>query len=236
MKTGANRTTIGSYFFILDEPRPKPLGKIRNTDFAAFPEAEREILDEFIRHKSFLRAQQNAPDLRQLQEKVDGLAGTVQICRDQMAAFLATGEDSQTRNEFRAAMTDLLLEHDLSRQKMDVSMEETIDALAKVGMYLSAAHLALAGRVNEGELVEPSSRSARDEHFRRFHAILLRYVLDAKVGETSLIVHLVIRLERKFEPATKSGPQASKEAEADRRRRKDLAAEIKAAVYPQKGG
>jgi hypothetical protein len=236
MKTGANRTTIRTSAFLLIDETPQPLGKVASTDFSALPEAERDIVDALVFHKSQLSALQNAPSLKTLQEKLDGLARSVQLCRDQMASFLEVGKDSSERLEFRAAVNDLLRDHDLERARMDLAMEDAIDDLAKVGTYLAAAKLALEQRVCEGELVEVSSRQERDDYLRSLHAILTRHGLDDETGENSLIVHLVIQLDGKWKLAAKSGPEASKEAERDRRIRKDLAAEIKAAVKARKGG
>lgn len=236
MKTGANRKTIGTGSFSLTEPTPPPLGKVGRTDFTAFPDAEREIVGAFVRHTSLLRAEQNAPNLKRLQEKLDGLTRTVQICRDQMAGFLKVGEDRHERIEFRAAISDLLLDHDLERQNMELVIEDAIDDLAKINIFLSAAKLALERRVREGEIVEVSSRRARDDYLRRLHTILTRHGLDGKTGQNSLIVHLVIRLDGKWKLTAKSGPEASEEGEMDSRIRKDLADEIRKAVKAQKSG
>jgi hypothetical protein len=236
MKTGANRKTIGTSVFLLAEERPQPLGKIARTDFARLPEAERDIVNAFVTHRSLLSALQNAPNQKILQEKLDGLARTIQHCRDQMASFLVVGKDHKERMEFRSAISELLLDYNLDRQNLDILIEDTVDDLAQINIFLTVARRALEQRVCNGELVEVSSRRERYEFFRRLRAILKRHGLDDKTGEHSLIVHLVIRIEGKWKLTAKSGPEASQEAEVDRRIRKDLAAEIKAAVKEQKGG
>lgn len=230
MTTGPNRKTIGNAVFFLDEPRPEPLGKVGRTDFAAFHNAERDILDAFVRYKSLLRAEETAPSLQLLRDKVDRLARTAQTCSDQIADFRLTGGDSRTRIEFRGAMNDLLAVHDLGQTQMDAALEETSEGLYKIGMFLTAVQLALAARVAEGEVVEVSSRKALDDFYRRLHVILVRHNLDREVGENSLIVYLVIRLEKKWELVARAGSAGSQEAERDRRRRKGLATEIKTAV------
>jgi hypothetical protein len=235
VKTGPNRKITGSSVFHLDEPRPATLGKVGRTDFSTYPDAEREILDTVVKHRSRLRAEQNAPDLRPLQQKIEGLAHTIEDCRAKISSFLNTGEDSSTKLEFTAAISDLLLDHDLDRLDMDLAMAETIDDLGKVGIYLSAAKLAIEARVSNGEVVDVSSRRARDDFYRRLHRILARHGLDQGVGENSLIVLLVLHLDGKGNLSAGSGPEASKEAKIDPRRRKDLAAEIKAAVNPRRG-
>lgn len=230
MTRGPNRKTIDSEFFFLDEPRPAPLRKVGRTDFAAFPDAERDILDAFVRYKSLLRAEETAPELQLLRENVDRLARSSQTCRDQIADFWLAGGNSRAMIEFRGAMNCLLADHDLDQGQLDAALEETSEGLYKIGMFLTAAELALAARVAEGEVVEVSSRKARDGFYRPLNIILVRHSLDSTLGENSLIVYLVIRLEKNWELAARSGAEASQEAEKDRRRRKDLANEIKRAV------
>ena len=104
MKTGANRTIAGNGGFFLDEPRPKPLGKLGRIDFIQFPLAERDIQDAFVSYKSRVRAEQNAPGIRLLQKKINGLARSIQIFRDQIDDFMETGEDNQMKMEFKATI------------------------------------------------------------------------------------------------------------------------------------
>ena len=230
MTTGPNRKTIGPEVFFLDEPRPEPLGKVGRVDFVDFPDAERDILDAFVRYRSLLRAEETAPDLKLLRDKVDRLIRTAQTCSDQVSDFQEAGGDSRTRIEFRGAMNELLADHDFNNGQLDAAMEETSEGLRRIGMFLSAAQQALAARVADGEVVEVSSRKALHGFYRRLHRILARHDLDRNVGEKSLIVYLVISLEKTWKLVARSGQEGSKEAELDRRRRKDLAAEIKSAV------
>lgn len=236
MTPGPNRTTIASEVFFLDEPRPDPLGKVGRTDFSALPDAENDVFDAFVRYRSLLRADETAPSLQLLQDKVARLARMAQACSDQIEDFQLTDADSRTRIEFRGAMNGLLFDHGLSQSQMHAALEETSESLYKLGMFLTAAQLALKARVDEGEVVDVSHPKSRHDFYRRLHVILDRHDLDRDVGENSLIVLLVIRLEKNWEPVARSGPEGSKEAERDRRRRKDLAAEIKTAVNAFQGG
>ena len=234
MTRGPSRRTITTGVFLLDEFKQDPLGKIGNVDFAERPEAENDILDAYARYKSHLASEQAAPDLRAVQKEIRRLGKSIQTTRDRIKHFLDFGSDSLSQSEFKAALSDLLREQGLSRVSMQVDFETASDDLRQAEMYLTAAAIALSAREEAGEITVASPRPIRDEFYRRLHRVLKHHGLDDGVGETSLIVQVILELEGKS-PTEKSGPAATMDADADRRRRKDKAAEVKRAVNPKKG-
>ena len=236
MKTGPNRTTIGSDAFFLNEPRPAPLGKVGQVDFTTLPNAEKDICDEFVSFQSYLRSEQIAPDLKTLQDGIERLDKVIQGCAREIAGFMRTDDGGWERLEFNAALNDLLYDHGFRHVQMASAAEETVNNLNNLGMFVAATKQALATKVDQGEVVKVSSRRARDDYYRRLHAILGKHGLDDDVGETSLIVQLVMQLDGKLAQTVKSGAEASKEAELERGRRKELASNIKEAVNTPIGG
>lgn len=232
MKTGPNRKTLGPGGFLLDDARPDSLGKIGRTDFANHPAAELDILDVYVSYGSKLRAQQNAPSLTLLRDRLGELIRTTKLCHDRIEDFCETGEDSAAKVEFGAAIDDLLRDVDVRRSDLDDAMSGAVDILDRLGLYLAAAKEALDVRMAGGDIVEVSTRDAADDFYRRLHRVLVRHGLDTTLGENSLLVLLVMKLEAKWQLTARSGPEASEEATRDRRRRKDLAVSIKAAVKP----
>lgn len=235
MKTGPNRRTISSKLFAVEAQDSIKLGKFRNVDFSQLPDAEKAILDVFAWYQSYLLAHRVAPDVRVVRGKIDTLLRQVVEVADGIAGFYTLDGNQLSKREFRAAVGELLIENDLLPHALNEAFENAHHSMYQMEVWLKALRAAISGWEATGRVDPESPRIIRAEYYRRLHQALVLHGLDRGVGETSLIVQLVLNLDG-HRIAPNSVSQQPEEADRDRRKRKDLAAEIKLAVKPKKGG
>lgn len=235
MKKGPNRKTVPSEWIFLNKRSLPSLGKVGRVDFEVFPAAEAEILREHARYLSHREAIWKAPDVALLRDRATRAIKTATELGIRLRDFLEGEEDALDRLAIKGAVSSLLDDHDLSMKAMSDAFEETQDLLRRSEMYLSAILIALDGRDDSLEIASVSAPSLRAELYRRLFKVIQYHGLDVRLGETSLIVQLVLRLDGR-DPGPTSSLESTKQAERDQRRRKDLALEIKQAVKAPKGG
>lgn len=202
------------------------LGKIGGVDFAGLTDAERDILFDWDLYNSQLQAEQNAPDLKALEEVFQKMASSLETALINVRPFAKAAGSGLAQQEFNATVSDLLRDAELEPTYFKETVATVLlemDRLATIGRVFS---LKLAERIERKEYFVPSGPALRADLYRRLHQTLSRHGLDTGVGINSLIVELVLELQGK----------ASDYADPMESRRKDLARELKLAVKPRKGG
>lgn len=222
MKTGPNRLIVSSGVFLLQEGDRPRLGQIRQVDFSQRPEAQNDILDVYDWYRSYLQSEQWAPDHAILKKKVGDLLSAVDALTAASRAFLCVDEDDRSRLEYNAAIGDLLGDKGLSRADILKALDEAKFPLDVLATYLRLIGSELSDKLNSGELPISSSKAIRAEYFRALHRVLVHHGLSDGVGQTSLIVQVIMRLD---------GTQ-TEDTKIDLARRKQLACDIKLAVNP----
>ena len=228
-KTGPNRRTVSTGVFLLSDEIVHPLGTIGRVDFATLPEAERDVCDVFLWYKSCVRSAHAAPDFRAVLSRIDALRTNMEITGKAIQSFFDLAGDGLSRIEFRAAVSEVLRESGLSRSEMDETIESTTEALSRLDIFFSVLRGGLLEWEASGQVEPVSQRQIRSEYYRRLLRTLGRHGLDQRTGENSLIVQLAMKLDGRA-LVHRTGDEAAKEAMEDRRRRRDLASDIKAAV------
>jgi hypothetical protein len=226
MAKGSNRKTITDDVFRVQQGPRRHLGEIGGVDFAGLSDAERDILFDWDLYNSQLQAEQNAPDLKALEEVFQKMASSLEMALNSVRPFAKAAGSGLAQQEFNATVNDLLRDAELEptyfRETVATVLLE-LNRLATIGRVLS---LKLAERNEKKEYRIPSGPALRADFYRRLHQTLSRHGLDTGVGINSFIVELVLYLQGK----------ASDYADPIQRRRKDLATEITLAVKPRKGG
>ncbi len=235
MKKGPNRKIVPSEWIFLNERSLPSLGKVGRVDFEAFPTAEAEILREHAKYLSHREATWKAPDVALLRDRATRAVKAANELKTRLRDFLEGEEDALDRLAIKGAVSSLLDDHDLSMKAMSDAFEETQDLLSRSEMYLSAILIALDRRDESLDSASVSAPSLRTDFYRSLFKVIQHHGLDVGLGETSLIVQLVLRLDGR-DPGPTSGLESTKQAEKDQRRRKDLASEIKRAVKALKSG
>lgn len=226
MPKGPNRKTVTDDAFLVQEGPRRHLGKIGGVDVAKIPEAETHILFDWDLYNSRLQAEENSPDMKPFEKVIGDMSSSLETALRNLRPFSNTAVGGLTQREFNAAVSDLLRDAELEPTHFKETVATVVlqvDQLATIARVLS---LKLAERIERKEYRVPSGPALRADFFRCLHQTLLRHGLDTGVGVNSLIVELVLNLQGK----------ASDYAYPMARRRKDLAAEIRRAVKPRKGG
>lgn len=201
------------------------MGKFRQVDFSQRPGAASDIFDVDDWYQSYLQSEQWAPDHATIEKKVKALLSAIEALQSAVRAFECFGEPGKSRLEFNEAISDLLRDNGLARADMKDLFEEVSFPLDRLGSFLRVIRTELSERLRTDELHVSSSAEIRAEYFRKLHRVLVHHNLSDGVGQNSLIVQLVLRLDG----------ADSRDAGTDEVRRKQLASDLKRAVNPPKG-
>lgn len=226
MKTGPNRRVVASGVFPLLEISLPPLGKFRRVDFSELRDAELDVLDVYRRYLSQLQAEQLAPDLVTTERKVGNLLSAIEALRRALRAFQCLDADARSRHEFNAAMNEILFDVGLAQEDTKDFIEEIGFPLGRLATHLRVIKTEVAKRHEAGELLVASSAAVRAQFYRELDRVLIHHAISDGLGEKSLMVALIMRLE-----GSESGDKDNEPV-----RRKQIAREVKRAVNPQKGG
>jgi hypothetical protein len=113
MPKGPNRKTVTDDAFRVQQGPRMHLGKIGGVDFAELTDAERDILFDWDVYNSQLQAEQNAPDLKALEEVFQKMATSLEKALINVRPLAKAAGSGLAQQEFNAAVSDLLRDAEL---------------------------------------------------------------------------------------------------------------------------